>query len=433
MSATSRLPAVFIAVALSLGLVGLVGLVGLSWARPAWGQPDPDPAASAAPASSPAPVEPLGVAVGGLWLRPSGLLEGDVRAYPSLPQGTSGFALGRGRLGVTATSAHTFTTVTAELVGDRVTLLNAFISYSPWRWLELSIGFRKSPLFITGRDLYAPALPLMERSATVRALWPLRDLGAEVVWRSEQAPIDLFLRASNGSAGWVANDDDLLALTARLDLALGRARDPSAPFGLRVGGAVIYEDVLDRPGMAGQTPWGFAFQRVPSVSGERLVLAGHLRADLGPVSLIAEGGWAREGRARDTDGDPNTPRVPQDPMRAGGVSAEVWWTVWGPWRRQNLWPISQDAPPGGAVEVAARFERLWVGQGTSQVTGGGALGGAISTRWWISEAFAVGASGHYYDLDQPPVDDPSATSSWLVMGRVTAHLGERPANDRPYP
>jgi phosphate-selective porin OprO/OprP len=369
----------------------------------------------------------LGIPIGDLWIHPIGLLETDARLYPNLQQGTSGFAIQRARLGIAAITDHTYSSITIEMATEHPSILNAYFSYLPWSWLELSVGYRKSPLFITGRDVFAPTHPLMERSAVVRALWPLRDLGAEVIVRPTFAPLDLYLRASNGSAGWIANDDDALALTARLDLSLGQTRDPNASWGLLIGGAVVYENTLDRAGISGETPWGFVFHRVPAVSGDRWVVEGHMQATLGPVSVLVEGGFAQEGRARDTDGNPDTPRLTLDPMTAYGTSAELWWTLFGPRRRPGRWPVppTDGNPSWSAVEVAARFERLWTGQDSPDVRASGAVGGALSARWWLSSHFALGASGYYYALDQPPVDDPSSTDTWTVMGRFTTHLDQR--------
>lgn len=348
-------------------------------------------------------------------MRPLASVEADARLLPERNvQGTRGFGVRRARLGLEAGLGAGRLVVQAELAGASAGLLDAFGAWQLAPGVEVVAGYQRHPAFVSGPDLLAPALPLMERSLTVQALWPGRDAGVEVRLTPPGWPLEARLRASNGANSPLANSDAHLALAARVD---GVWRGDG--WGLRLGATGAREEVDDQAGIAGRMPLGYTFYRPAAISGQRLLLAGHLHAYAGPLALLVEGGVAEEGRAQDTDGDPATPREARASLRSGAVSGEVLWTPLGPPRGERLGP-----PAGRALEVALRAERLWLGRGApAEVAPGGAWGGAAALRGWLDPARGLGLSAHLYRLDAPPLDDPGAAWAWVVIARATWLLG----------
>ena len=163
----------------------------------------------------------------------------------------------------------------------------------------------------------------------------------------------------------------------------------------------------------------------PVVSGMRVVSEAHLLATLGTFRLLIEGASAWENRSRDADGNPTTPREPLPTMQFARLVAELSWVIRGQQRLGDLWP--QDEGPaggwnGGAVEVAGRFERLWLGQNASDITPGGAVGAAAAVRWWISGFFGLGLAGYLLHYDVAPLEQPMQLVSWLVTARATVRF-----------
>ena len=259
----------------------------------------------------------------------------------------------------------------------------------------------------------------------VRAFWPGRDVGLEVHrLPSPSFPVEAWLRVGNGSGIALGNDNSDFALDARLDAVFGRAAprsDARRFFGVRVGAGLHKESAEDRLGIRGATADGFLFYRPTIVYGSRHVAESHAQVLAGPVQIRAELAVAKEGRAKDTDGNPNTPRVVQDPIRSSGGSVEVAWMITGQHRSPGQWPASL---PGrrfgiGALEVGARFERLDLGLGAEGVARGGAKTGAFSVRWWATSFCALSAAAYYTAFEVPPIEEPNQKDSWLGLFRAT--------------
>lgn len=343
-------------------------------------------------------------------------------------EGEDGFAVARLRLGARAEPAPWFLAAAmAEWAQEKPALLDAYASLRPSEEWEISVGSRKTPLFHSARDEAVWLLPIPERSMLARAFWPRRDVGLEVHrLPTPGLPIEAWLRAGNGSGSVLGNDNSDYAVDARVDVVLGRAArgaPATQPLGLRLGGGLHAESAEDRPGVQATNAGGFLFYRPQTVDGPRRVVEAHLAAYAGPVKLTAEVAFARESRSKDTDGNPDTPRVDQDPVMSSGASLEIAWTAIGAWRRLNEWP---SAPPGGilpgALEVAARVERLDLAHGARDVVPGGATAGAAAVRWWAAPFAALSVAGYVTLYDVPPIESPGATQSWLGLARATFHL-----------
>ncbi|WP_395856146.1 hypothetical protein [Cystobacter fuscus] len=356
------------------------------------------------------------------WFRPLLVGELDYRVYSDEVEGEQGFALGRFRLGVAARPTSWFQAVgSIEWALEKPAIVDALVVFTPSDSVRLRLGHGKTPLFASARDVNIEALPIPELSLPVRALWPGRDLGLEAQWSPKTLPLEAWVRVGNGSRSPLGNDNTSPSLDARVDGLLG-----GDLWGLRMGAGVHVEDAFDRAGIGGTTSTGFLFYRPVPVSGARWVTEAHALFWSGPLRLLAEGGLAREERSRDTDGNPQTPREPLPAIRARGAALEASWMVRGTRPRATDWP---EGPPGeegawggGAVEVTARAEWLGVGLGASDVTPGGARGGAVAVRWWATEFLAVGTTGSLLRYDSPPLEAPERRDSWLVLTRVTVSL-----------
>lgn len=344
-------------------------------------------------------------------------------------EGEDGFSITRLRLGARANLAPWLAAVAqAEWAQEKPALLDAYAAARPGERWEISAGARKTPLFASARDEPVWMLPVPERPMVTRAFWPARDVGVEVHRLPSPAlPIEAWLRGGNGSGSVLGNDNSDYAIDARLDAVFGRAMPDASPdltFGLRVGGGLHAESAEDRPGVRGTTADGYLFYRSQTVNGPRRVAEAHLVALAGPIKLTAEVAHARESRAKDTDGNPDTPRVAEDPVSSSGASVEIAWMAIGAWRTPGVWPAA--APSGaaflpGALEVAGRLERLDLSYGARDVAPGGATAGAAAVRWWAAPFVALSVAGYLTLYDVPPIESPGETRSWLGLVRATFH------------
>ncbi|MBU8898051.1 hypothetical protein DRW03_32225 [Corallococcus sp. H22C18031201] len=365
-----------------------------------------------------------------LGLRPLFVGEVDWRQHGSAVEGFDNVALARLRLGVIAQPVPWMTAIgAAEWAQEKPALVDAYLAVRPGKGLRLSMGYAKTPLFISAHDESIEALPIPELSLVAQSFWPRRDLGLEAQWTPEGLPLETWVRVGNGSRSPLGNDNNQPALDARVDGRWGRSRgDAAASWGLRAGAGVHVERAFDRPGIGGTGPQGFTFYRPPPVSGPRSVVEAHARVDVGAVRVLAEGAAAWERRARDTDGNPATPREALPTLRSQGASLEVSWVVLGqprgdgqgwPLAREGAPSLSLDSVPEGAVEVAARVERLWLGRGAADVTRGGTTGGAVAVRWWTTSFLGVGLAGYLQHHDVAPLEEPAQRNSWLALARAT--------------
>jgi len=358
------------------------------------------------------------------------LIEVDARRFSSVSEGFDGMALRRGRIGVRAQPTDWLQLrVVGELARAAPTVLDAFASITPSPSVEINVGYLRMPNLVTGRDDRVFAMPLPERSMTVLALGAFRDLGVELHWIPERLPLEAWVRVGNGTGSPLGPEIGVPLGAARLDLVLGRARVGSVrdqSLGLRVGTAASVSVVPDRAGIAGTTSLGFPFYRAVPIEGGRWSWTAHVQAQLGPVQVTVEGGAARDGRSRDTDGNPNTPRDALPAVTTFGLVAEVAWMLTGHHRQGGQWPQytrpNDRAPRLGAWELSARVERLTLATGASDVTPGGVWGAAAALRWWINPWAALTLAGFFHAYDQPPLEAPDSPRSTTILLRGMARL-----------
>jgi phosphate-selective porin OprO/OprP len=363
-------------------------------------------------------------------LRPILVSEIDLRIHSAKElEGEDGFAVNRLRFGARASFTPWFSAAAqVEVVGESPRILDASLTVKPTPEWEFSFGAGKTPLFSSARDEPVWSLPVPNLSMVTRAFWAGYDAGFEVHrLPTRRVPLEGWLRVGNGSGNALGNDNSSYALDARLDAAFGRAlvgASASERFGLRFGVGVHLESAEDRLGISGTTSDGFLFYRPPTVSGPRHVVEGHLVAYAGPVKLTAEGALAKEGRSKDTDGNPETPRVAQDAVVSRGGAVEVGWMIFGPWRVHGSWPVQTPVQTWdwGALELAGRVERLGLGMRARDVTAGGATAASIAVRWWATSFAALSAATYFTAYDAPPIEEPDRASAWLGIVRATVRL-----------
>ncbi|MFY1830764.1 hypothetical protein ACN47A_32945 [Myxococcus fulvus] len=367
------------------------------------------------------------------WVKPTLVGELDYRQHGSDVEGFDGFTLARLRLGAEARPLPWLVARgVAEWAQEKPALIDAFVAMTLGD-VRLSLGLNKTPLFPSAHDENLQARAIPELSGLAQSFWARRDLGLELRWSPSHLPVETWVRVGNGSRSPLGNDNQLPALDARVDGRWGRsAGKPESFWGVRVGAGAHVESAYDRAGIGGIGAQGFVYYRPPPVSGSRTVAEAHARLDVGPVRVAAESAAAWERRSRDTDGNPDTPREALPRLESQGASLEVSWVVWGKprddgptWPRadedstQALQTLREGRIPRGALEVAGRVERLWLGRGAPDVQTGGATSGALAVRWWTTSFLGVGVAGYVQRYDTAPLEDPDRRNSWLVLARTT--------------
>lgn len=365
-------------------------------------------------------------------LEPTLLGEVDYRAYPSEVEGTTGFALARLRPGLALTPAPWMrANVTIEFAGENPIILDAFARFRASRWAEFTVGYSKPPLFASFTHEPVQVLPFPDRAPVVTSFRIRRDLGADVHLRPREIPVEAWLRVGNGSGSLLGNDNALPAGYGALDWVAGRAWTGSAArdreWGGRIGASLLVEDVRDRDGISGQTPLGFVYFRPVVVSGLRAVGEAHIVGYWGPLRWTTEGALARESRSRDDDGNPSTPRAELGTMHSYGLTSELAWVVGGRAREVGRPPRGDDEEALfslGALEVAARYDGMWLGRDAVGVRLGGSQGGAVSIKWWPSKFLSVTTAGYWTHYDAPPLEEPNVHGSWGWLTRLSFFWGQ---------
>lgn len=365
---------------------------------------------------------------------PTAMIQVDAQGHPQEEEGPNGFSVARMRIGAWSNpTPYLFGLVQAEFADpEHPVPLDALVRFGPWRGLRVSVGYNRTPLFVSARTELEGTNPLPELSLPVRALWPGRDTGVELHYTPD-LPLEGWFRVSNGSPSPFTNDNGSLAFTGRIDATAGRSRWNATghePWGLRVGVGAVFDDTFDRAGAPGRIATGFTFYRPPTVAGLRRVVEGHALAYAGPVRALLEVGSAVESREADTDGNPATPRVNLEPSLTRGGALEVAWMVTGERRIASTWPIWGRKNPFAfdhpAVELALRGERVDLGRGARDVPTGGATAGALSGNVWLNELTALTLAGYLYAYDRAPIEELDRLSSWILMARMTLFLNPSP-------
>jgi phosphate-selective porin OprO/OprP len=241
---------------------------------------------------------------------------------------------------------------------------DAFVNLRLRRSFEVEAGRFKMPF---GRDVQISGanLDLIHRSALGRQVAPGRDVGVMVHGRSRG-------RLLAYQAGYFIGDgdNDRTSKTQGGEHAVA-GRAVVSPFArtkvkwaepFRFGAAVVRSDLDQRLGLRGTSVFGdgIVFDRV-FVNGTRWRLGLESEWERGPVSIAAEYASLRDGRAgMGLDGE----ALPDLTSRAWYVSGA--WVVTGEEKRGRIEPRRGILKGGlGAVEVAARVERLALSPGTA--------------------------------------------------------------------
>jgi phosphate-selective porin OprO/OprP len=373
-------------------------------------------------------------------LRPTVLVETAYRVYPSEAEGNTGFAIERFRPGLVLAPTSGFRGVaTTEFAGEHASILDAFLRVRATDWAEFTFGYSKPPMFASFTYEPVHSLPFPDQAPVVTSFRVDRDLGADVHFTPHDLPLEGWLRVGNGTGSPLGNDNALPAGYGALDLVLGRAW-VGAPadrrvYGLRLGGSMLVESTRDRDGIAGRTSLGFVYFRPVVVSGLRVVAEGHAVAYVGPVRLTVEGAVARESRSKDADGNPATPRVDLDAISSYGLTTEVAWVLLGSPREVGRAPRARGSADGGwsggAVELAARYDGMWLARRARDVRVGGSQGGALALKWWPVDFMAATLAGDVTRYEAAPLEEPDTLISWGFQARASFFWGAPSEPQRP--
>jgi phosphate-selective porin OprO/OprP len=171
------------------------------------------------------------------------------------------------------------------------------------------------------------------------------------------------------------------------------------------------------------------------VSGLRVVAEGHAVAYVGPVRLTVEGAVARESRSKDADGNPATPRVDLDAISSYGLTTEVAWVLLGSPREVGRAPRARGSADGGwsggAVELAARYDGMWLARRARDVRVGGSQGGALALKWWPVDFMAATLAGDVTRYEAAPLEEPDTLISWGFQARASFFWGAPSEPQRP--
>lgn len=357
---------------------------------------------------------------------PTALLEADYRQYSNAIEGNSGFALARARLGLRVRPTDWLTAVaTVELAPQNTPLLlDGYARFDATDWLEITVGYAKAPLFASFRHEGITALPMPMRSAIINEMRVRRDVGVEARFVPRRAPIEAIFRLGNGSPT-LANDNNTPTGYAALDLVLGRAwvGGRNQTYGLRLGAAALLDDNEAHESVAGVTPLGYVYAQPVTAIGLRAIATGHAIVYAGPVRLVVEGAFTQEGREDDDDGDPDTPAIELDPVRSWGLTGELTWTIRGGWRAVGRAPevasLLDGRWDGGAVELATRVDRFWLGRGAADLFRTGGTTMSLAGKWWPTRFLALTLYGDATRFDEPPIDTPDRRWGWTALLRAS--------------
>jgi phosphate-selective porin OprO/OprP len=370
------------------------------------------------------------------YVAPTALLQTDFQALPAAEENT-GFQLTRFRVGAYSQPTDwIFALAQLEFnpANEGPVVLDAYARVGPWHGLRLSVGYLRSPLFVSARNELDGMAPFPELSMPVKALWPGRDLAVELHYAPPRVPLEAWIRFGNGNPSPTQNDlNDSFAYTTRVDFTWGRGRVDARgdeTFGFRIGaGGVIDDSSYDRAGASGITAAEFQFYRPPTVSGTRRIAEAHALAYFGPVRALVEAAGGVEDRSA-SNGNPSGPRTSLDPEVTRGIAAEIAWMITGEKRVSSVWPVRRSANPFSfahpAVEIAARAERLDVGRGMRDFAPGGATGGSLAGNVYLNAMFGLTLAGYYDRYDRSPIEEPGLRDSWLVQARLTVYLNPPP-------
>jgi phosphate-selective porin OprO/OprP len=344
-------------------------------------------------------------------LHPTLILDTDFRTYPAAEEGNTGFAITRLRPGLRLQHGGWFSAaVVAELAEGDPELLDAFARFQAAAWVSVTAGLSTPPLFSSAIHDASFEMPFPDRAPVVRAFRIRRDLGVGVEITPDAVPLEARFRLSNGTGAPTTNDEGLPALYGNLELASEV---------LRVGVAGLVERAGEREGIAGRTPVDFVYYQPGAVQGLRMVGVAHGTVWMGPLRLVAEGAWAREGREE----NPLLPGPGAEAVEAAGMTAAISWVLHGGARREGSIPGPMPGAGFGALELSARYDGMWLGLSALDVSPGGSQGGAVALKWWATDFLSTTLAGTYTRYTGHPVAALGRVDSWSLIARLSVFWG----------
>jgi phosphate-selective porin OprO/OprP len=321
-----------------------------------------------------------------------GLVQADARFF-ARGEGTSSFLLRRARLDAQALLTRSIhARLQAELAGGKLALLDAYVAVQLTPEVELQVGKLIVPV---GLELYPRFLPFPEFGLPSQ-LEPSRDVGVMLSACLADGALAYTVGVFNGVPDGASGDEDENSAKDVLGRVFAKPLLPTrvrALSGLGVGFAATWgkqHGALPTYRSPGRQVF-FAYAEPAAADGARLRLSPQGYYYYGPFGLLAEYVYSSQ--------DTSAGGV------ATGVSARAFQfvanTVLGgtaDYRGTKLEaPFNPAAGAWGALELDARYGRLWVGQsafanGLSDAAKAArrvtSLGAAVS--WW----FASGTRAH---------------------------------------
>jgi hypothetical protein len=114
-------------------------------------------------------------------------------------------------------------------------------------------------------------------------------------------------------------------------------------------------------------------------------------------------------------------------MYSYGLTTELSWVIRGAPRAVGHAPRGyrrEDGTwTGGALEVALRYDGMWLGRGADDVRAGGSQGGAAALKWWPVDFMAGTLFGYVTHYDVAPIEEPNERWSWGMIARASFFWG----------
>lgn len=76
------------------------------------------------------------------------------------------------------------------------------------------------------------------------------------------------------------------------------------------------------------------------------------------------------------------------------------------------------AKGGGELEVALRYDGMWLGRGEDLNAEGGSQGGTLAFKWWPKHFLSASVASYLTHYDAAAIERPDELWSWGLLGRV---------------
>lgn len=255
--------------------------------------------------------------------------------------------------------------IQAELDPFSASVRNAYLEWKPGKWFVIRAGRDYIPFGLSqGIDL--PENPFFERPLFTGNIKDLRDIG---LWmRGELVPDTLFYAAGifNGSRDIMPEENEKPDMAARIVLEPFGLLGTSRPGIFHMGASFRWGTGPSHQGFRGKMPSGYSFLKPPEVEGEVWGSAAEIAWWRSRFGVFAEFQHLQMERKNISYTDPETLTTYTDPgsLEINGYCVGGSVLVYGkPGIKRANFPPSTGPRPLKGIELAARFEELWIRDG----------------------------------------------------------------------